>query len=329
MPSTWKAVYALSQEVIQEDGAGAGCERVCGVCFCVVGRGPVQSPGAIQFRPYLGAWSIQRPCKTVDNAQVSPEPGRLCMCPGTNAQPHIADQQMLLHLHFSFRLQFICNGHRKLVRIHEQPLSFSHDSERHSWQVCSCCLQLSTQCSMTGYSYSNWCIYHQASSNASTVTSKCRCHVQQSCACRTQIIGLCTTRSPQGHCTMVTVGNAAGCTHLFVFHGLGGRNNVQTVCCSVYVPTIIKQCPSSCCLLVKHGTSALGIQGGNDEIKAPTVRLIKLLLVVYVYDAEDDTFKQLPSMPAHMPLQIHNATKALQSIDEGMTQHGLGQSSCC
>ena len=59
------------------------------------------------------------------------------------------------------------------------------------------------------------------------------------------------------------------------------------------------------------------MQGGSGERNAPTLRLIKLLLVVYVYDAEQDTFKPLPGMPAHLPLQIHNATRALQSIAEG------------
>ncbi|DBA77564.1 TPA: hypothetical protein ACH3X1_009370 [Trebouxia sp. C0004] len=58
-------------------------------------------------------------------------------------------------------------------------------------------------------------------------------------------------------------------------------------------------------------------QGGSDELKAAALRKIKVLLVVYVYDAVQDTFKQLPGMPAHMPLQIHNAVKALQLINEG------------
>lgn len=42
-----------------------------------------------------------------------------------------------------------------------------------------------------------------------------------------------------------------------------------------------------------------------------------MLLVVYVYDAVQDTFKEVPGMPAHMPLQIHNAMKALQLINQG------------
>ncbi|KAL0028992.1 hypothetical protein WJX77_010388 [Trebouxia sp. C0004] len=59
------------------------------------------------------------------------------------------------------------------------------------------------------------------------------------------------------------------------------------------------------------------VLGGSDELKAAALRKIKVLLVVYVYDAVQDTFKQLPGMPAHMPLQIHNAVKALQLINEG------------
>ena len=63
------------------------------------------------------------------------------------------------------------------------------------------------------------------------------------------------------------------------------------------------------------------MQGGSGELKVPTLRTIKLLLVVYVYDAEHDTFKQLPGMPPHMPLQIHNAAKALDFIDKGIQFH--------
>ncbi len=59
------------------------------------------------------------------------------------------------------------------------------------------------------------------------------------------------------------------------------------------------------------------MQGGSGETAA--LRKIKVLLVVYVYDAVQDTFKQVPGMPAHMPLQIHNAVKALQLINEGGT----------
>lgn len=59
------------------------------------------------------------------------------------------------------------------------------------------------------------------------------------------------------------------------------------------------------------------MQGGSGELRAAALRKIKVLLVVYVYDAVQDTFKQVPGMPAHMPLQIHNAMKALQLINEG------------
>ena len=63
------------------------------------------------------------------------------------------------------------------------------------------------------------------------------------------------------------------------------------------------------------------MQGGDSELEAPTVCTIKLLLVVYVYDAEHDTFKPLPGMPPHMALQIHNATMALDFIDKGIWLH--------
>ena len=66
-------------------------------------------------------------------------------------------------------------------------------------------------------------------------------------------------------------------------------------------------------------TPAADVQGESDESKAAALRKIKVLLVVYVYDAVQDTFKQVPGMPAHMPLQIHNAMKALQLINEGTT----------
>lgn len=71
--------------------------------------------------------------------------------------------------------------------------------------------------------------------------------------------------------------------------------------------------------LTKHKATLsdrFNTQGGG-ELKTKNLRLIKLLLVVYVYDAAQGTFKQVPSMPAHMPLQIHNAMKALQLINEG------------
>lgn len=47
------------------------------------------------------------------------------------------------------------------------------------------------------------------------------------------------------------------------------------------------------------------------------VCLIVLLLVVYVYDTNGDTFKQLPDMPSGIPHQILTAKQALQSIDQG------------
>ena len=46
-------------------------------------------------------------------------------------------------------------------------------------------------------------------------------------------------------------------------------------------------------------------------------RTVTILLVVYVYDAVADTFRPRSDMPKDLPLQIHNARKALQLIDRG------------
>ena len=64
-------------------------------------------------------------------------------------------------------------------------------------------------------------------------------------------------------------------------------------------------------------TTVADIQGGSGQLEASPIRKIKVLLVVYVYDTVQDTFKQVPGIPAHIPLQIHNAMKALQMINEG------------
>ena len=67
----------------------------------------------------------------------------------------------------------------------------------------------------------------------------------------------------------------------------------------------------------REGTQYLVAQGRSAELNSLPLRVITLLLVAYVYDAVLDTFQQLPGMPAHIPLQIHNATRALQLIEEG------------
>ena len=59
------------------------------------------------------------------------------------------------------------------------------------------------------------------------------------------------------------------------------------------------------------------MQSGGGDYKPPLLRLITLLLVVYLYDVDQDTFRQLPDMPESLPVQLWNAKKALQSIDEG------------
>ena len=52
-------------------------------------------------------------------------------------------------------------------------------------------------------------------------------------------------------------------------------------------------------------------------------KTITVLLVVHVFDCMADTFRPRLGMPKELPLQIHNARKALQLIDAGkqpMTQ---------
>ena len=75
--------------------------------------------------------------------------------------------------------------------------------------------------------------------------------------------------------------------------------------------------------------SVADMQGGSGQLKAPTLRLIKVLLVVHIYDAKQDTYTALPGMPAHLPLQIHNATRALQSIAEGRVPCMVAGFFCC
>jgi len=73
------------------------------------------------------------------------------------------------------------------------------------------------------------------------------------------------------------------------------------------------------------------VQSGSGDFNAPTTRVISLLLVVYVYDASQNTFKQLPDMPANLPVQIYNARKALHLIEEGgraIHQHSVYGSDC-
>lgn len=46
-------------------------------------------------------------------------------------------------------------------------------------------------------------------------------------------------------------------------------------------------------------------------------RTITVLLVVYVFDCMADTFRPRLDMPKDLPMQIHNARKALQLIEQG------------
>ncbi|KAL0045435.1 hypothetical protein WJX82_006584 [Trebouxia sp. C0006] len=43
-------------------------------------------------------------------------------------------------------------------------------------------------------------------------------------------------------------------------------------------------------------------------------RTIELLMVSYLYDAEEDAFLPIPDMPPELPLQLHNAISQLQAI---------------
>lgn len=61
------------------------------------------------------------------------------------------------------------------------------------------------------------------------------------------------------------------------------------------------------------------LQSDDNSLPAPAMHVIRLLLVVYVHDAATDTFKKLSDLPPDVPTQIHNALKALQQIEQGMS----------
>ena len=63
------------------------------------------------------------------------------------------------------------------------------------------------------------------------------------------------------------------------------------------------------------------VQCHSDDYGSSVVQLIHILLVVYVYDAGNNTFRMLPDMPVGIPVKVHNAKLALRSIAEG--QHLL------
>ncbi|KAL3155135.1 hypothetical protein ABBQ38_011191 [Trebouxia sp. C0009 RCD-2024] len=52
-------------------------------------------------------------------------------------------------------------------------------------------------------------------------------------------------------------------------------------------------------------------------------RTITVLLVVYVFDVMADTFRPRLDMPKDLPMQIHNARKALQLIEQGQQLSGF------
>lgn len=86
------------------------------------------------------------------------------------------------------------------------------------------------------------------------------------------------------------------------------------LCCGLHMCSTLQTCST---MFVNYPKFLLAVQSGGVELQAPALRLIVLLLVVYTYDDLQDTFKHLPGMPAHIPVQIHNANKALQLVDKG------------
>ncbi|DBA65621.1 TPA: hypothetical protein ACH3X2_002681 [Trebouxia sp. C0005] len=62
---------------------------------------------------------------------------------------------------------------------------------------------------------------------------------------------------------------------------------------------------------VPNATQRLG------KSQQPAQRFLVLNLLVYIYDAQDDKFKQLPDMPWDIPQQILDANEALQRVTAG------------
>lgn len=75
-----------------------------------------------------------------------------------------------------------------------------------------------------------------------------------------------------------------------------------------------------CFLCYTSGTtlsSVCFLQSDDHSLPTPAMHVISLLLVLYVHDAADDTFKKLSDLPPEVPTQIHNALKALHQIEQG------------
>jgi len=53
---------------------------------------------------------------------------------------------------------------------------------------------------------------------------------------------------------------------------------------------------------------------GHGSGSTQAHRTIELLMVSYLYDAEEDAFLPIPDMPPELPLQLHNAISQLQAI---------------
>lgn len=62
-----------------------------------------------------------------------------------------------------------------------------------------------------------------------------------------------------------------------------------------------------------------GLQADGLQADCSCVRGFVLLLTLYVYSSSAGTFHPIPSMPSGVPVQLLNATKALQALDQGET----------
>lgn len=66
-------------------------------------------------------------------------------------------------------------------------------------------------------------------------------------------------------------------------------------------------------LLLSSSDVQAALQGdGSSSTEAH--RTLELLMVSYLYDAEEDAFLPIPDMPPELPLQLHNAISQLQAI---------------
>ena len=83
----------------------AGCARVYGLRFSLVGTSFVYSPGTTELRPTLGSWSIQHQRKLVEVSKMRSQKSKLRIRPGTDVhmgsanQAHFTCTQLLPAVH--------------------------------------------------------------------------------------------------------------------------------------------------------------------------------------------------------------------------------------